>query len=100
MAVENGREISSITEAMILVKRAKRGEEVLSIFPCVQVDDKDKEIKCPKLDPTLDTLCKHPDGLLSTGRIVECPLQNGVLVDTRQEPMINSDATLVASLRR
>lgn len=79
MAVETINAIRSVMEAVTIARQARRDGLVIPITPCVQVDPEGKVITCSKVDPNLSTLCTDPDGLLSTQKGMECPLQRGLL---------------------
>ncbi len=80
MTAENTVAVSSVTEALVAARQAQKAGRVIPIAPCVQVDAAGKTVTCPKLDQTLWTLCKEPDGVLPIPGGVECPRQYGRLV--------------------
>ena len=80
MAVENRIAIRSTIEAVVTARKAVAAQKSIPISPCVQKDSSEKEITCPKLDQTLATLCKDPDGLIPDRGVLQCPMQKGNLV--------------------
>lgn len=74
MTVEIQHAISSITEAKLVARKA---EGIIPIAPCVQIDSEEQAKICPNLDKI--KLCTDPDGVLSDGKVLQCPKQRGSL---------------------
>lgn len=78
MTVETINAIRSVGEAVTVARQAQRAGLALPITPC-RTDMGGKVVICPNVDPKLSTLCTNPDGLLSSQKGLECPLQRGLL---------------------
>ena len=79
MTAENRKPIGSITEAMLIAKRANG---IIPIAPCVKGTSAGQVKICPNVDKI--KLCNDPDGILTDGKTFQCPKQRGVLtlIDT------------------
>ncbi len=90
MTAETVVAVRSVTEALVAARQAQKAGRVIPIAPCVQIDSAGNTVTCPKLDQTLRTLCKEPDGVLPIPGGIECPRQYGQLVLTVQESTIRA----------
>ncbi len=80
MAVEIKVELTSNTEAIIIARQTRRKGQILPIEPCVEYSQNGQPILCSNLDPKLDSLCKHPDGIMPDSGCLVCPQQKGRLL--------------------
>lgn len=80
MIAEIKTEITSITEAILIARQARKKGQILPIEPCVKYNEDGQPIFCSKLDPKLESLCKDPDGIMPDSGCLVCPQQKGRLL--------------------